>query len=206
MSTTVPNGLNGRMKKTLAFQLDRLDSILDGLAEALNGAVADAVKATVGEAAREAVKVALEEAQSASAQPKSTNVFLRCWNHLKAMVSGLVGRIRDVVTAGCRKVKQLSTHYMSAAILAMQSGVSTLKSRSLRIGIMLGAITSCVVSLIRKDARLLWWGAGIIVCTMMLESYLGTIVTLILGGSVLYLAAKPQILLRLDRETLRQAA
>ncbi len=49
MSTTTPAGLNGRMKKTLAFQLDRLDSILDGLAEALNGAMADAVKETVGQ-------------------------------------------------------------------------------------------------------------------------------------------------------------
>ena len=32
MSTTTPDSLNGRMKKTLSFQLDRLDTILDGLA------------------------------------------------------------------------------------------------------------------------------------------------------------------------------
>jgi hypothetical protein len=50
MSTTTPS-LNGRMKKTLSFQLDRLDTILDGLAEALNGAVAEAVKEAVGPAA-----------------------------------------------------------------------------------------------------------------------------------------------------------
>jgi hypothetical protein len=46
----------------LAAQIDRLDAVLDGLAEALNDSVADAVKATVGEAAREAVQQALSEA------------------------------------------------------------------------------------------------------------------------------------------------
>lgn len=35
---------NGKTRKTLADQLDRLDRILDGLAEALNEAVADAVR------------------------------------------------------------------------------------------------------------------------------------------------------------------
>src|SRR6476619_6961806 len=59
MSTTHLNG----QRKTLATQLDRLDRILDGLAEALNEAVADAVRqsvaATVGEAVQAAVKEVL---------------------------------------------------------------------------------------------------------------------------------------------------
>src|SRR5262245_4817762 len=54
--------VNGRaQRKTLANQLDRLDAILDGLAEALEGAVADAVKMAVTVAAREAVQAALHE-------------------------------------------------------------------------------------------------------------------------------------------------
>jgi hypothetical protein len=37
MTTTT---MNGQVRRTLASQLDRLDSILDGLSDALNGAVA----------------------------------------------------------------------------------------------------------------------------------------------------------------------
>src|SRR5262245_21557402 len=49
-------------RQTLAGQIDRLDSILDGLAEALNESVADAVRRTVGEVLREAVADAVREA------------------------------------------------------------------------------------------------------------------------------------------------
>src|SRR5262245_58572443 len=48
-------------RKTLSSQIDRLDGILDGLAEALNGAVADAVREAVGEAVREAVSATVRE-------------------------------------------------------------------------------------------------------------------------------------------------
>src|SRR6476619_824674 len=57
MSTTHMNG----QRKTLATQLDRLDSILDGLAEALNEAVADAVRQSVAAAVGEAVQAAVKE-------------------------------------------------------------------------------------------------------------------------------------------------
>ena len=57
MSTTNMNG----QRKTLATQLDRLDSILDGLAEALNEAVADAVRQSVAAAVGEAVQAAVKE-------------------------------------------------------------------------------------------------------------------------------------------------
>ena len=57
MSTTSMNG----QRKTLATQLDRLDSILDGLAEALNEAVADAVRQSVAAAVGEAVQAAVKE-------------------------------------------------------------------------------------------------------------------------------------------------
>src|SRR5262245_5577972 len=56
MTTTSPAGVNGRSRKSLEHQLDRFDSILDGLANALNESVADAVKDAVGLAVREAVQ------------------------------------------------------------------------------------------------------------------------------------------------------
>jgi len=48
-------------RATLAGQIDRLDGILDGLAEALNESVADAVRKTVGEEVREVVEQAVRE-------------------------------------------------------------------------------------------------------------------------------------------------
>src|SRR4051812_38976407 len=61
MTSTMVGGANGRQRKSLEHQLDRLDAILDCLAEALNGAVADAVKDAVGVAVKEAVQVVLAE-------------------------------------------------------------------------------------------------------------------------------------------------
>jgi hypothetical protein len=52
---------NGRVRKSLEGQLDRFDSILDGLAGALNESVADAVKDAVGQAVREAVQAVVAE-------------------------------------------------------------------------------------------------------------------------------------------------
>lgn len=48
-------------RQTLAVQLDRLDGILDGLAEAIPAAVADAVRTAVAHTVREAVQTALAE-------------------------------------------------------------------------------------------------------------------------------------------------
>src|SRR3954447_24035713 len=52
---------NGRARKTLADQIDRLDRVLDGLAEDLNEAVAAEVQRAVGRAVREAVQAAFKE-------------------------------------------------------------------------------------------------------------------------------------------------
>ena len=58
MTTT---NVNGRVRKSLAEQIDRLDQILDGLAEGLNEAVALAVKEAIGLAVKEAVQAVLTE-------------------------------------------------------------------------------------------------------------------------------------------------
>jgi hypothetical protein len=58
MSTT---NVNGRFRKTLAEQIDRLDQILDGLADGLNEAVAMAVKEAVAVAVKETAHAVLTE-------------------------------------------------------------------------------------------------------------------------------------------------
>jgi hypothetical protein len=52
---------NSKVRKSLSEQIDRLDKILDGLAQALNGAVADAVTQAVSLAVKEAVQTVLTE-------------------------------------------------------------------------------------------------------------------------------------------------
>jgi hypothetical protein len=69
MTTTT----NGRARKSLAEQIDRLDAILDGLADNLNAAVTDAVAGAV----KEAVTVAVQEAVHAAVLEVLTNAELR---------------------------------------------------------------------------------------------------------------------------------
>ena len=59
MTTT---NADGRARKSLAEQIDRLDAILDGLSQALEGAVAAAVREAAGRAVQEAVQAVLAEA------------------------------------------------------------------------------------------------------------------------------------------------
>jgi hypothetical protein len=54
-------GSHGQQKKTLAGQLDRLDTIIDALDEALPGAVADAVQQAVSAAVKQAAEAVLRE-------------------------------------------------------------------------------------------------------------------------------------------------
>jgi hypothetical protein len=53
--TTMTTNPNGRTRKSLAEQIDRLDAILDGLGDALSESVAAAVSEAVGRAVKEAV-------------------------------------------------------------------------------------------------------------------------------------------------------
>jgi hypothetical protein len=52
---------NGKLRKSLAEQIDRLDAILDGLSAALNESVSAAVKEAVGLAVREAIQAVMTE-------------------------------------------------------------------------------------------------------------------------------------------------
>ena len=71
-TATTTNGV----RKTLASEIDRLHSILDGLSENLNQAVADAVQGAVGLAVRQAVGQAVKEAVQAVLTEVLTNADL----------------------------------------------------------------------------------------------------------------------------------
>ncbi len=205
MSANVQSGLNGRFKKSLAHQLDRLDGILDGLAEALNGAVADAVKQAVGEAAREAVKVAMAEALSQTTiEPEQP--ARRLFTKARAKVSSVISGMKRLITGACQKLKLCCTRYTGATVLAGQAALANVRSRTMRVSMLIGAVSSCVVGLFRKESRKLWWGAGIVLSTMVLESYFGTLGTLLLGGGVIYLATQSHRVHPLPPVAVSQAA
>ena len=112
MTLTLDNGV----RKTLASQIDRLDSILDGLAENLNEAVADSVKGAVTVAVQEAVHAALVEILS-NAQVRrrlsvQTPVVVRlaekarsCWNWLAGTAKAVWSKVVATATAAGDKVQ-----------------------------------------------------------------------------------------------------
>jgi hypothetical protein len=59
--TTTKTNPNGQVRQTLASQIDRLDTMLDGLGDALSESVATAVQEAVSLAVKEAVQTVLTE-------------------------------------------------------------------------------------------------------------------------------------------------
>ena len=120
MSTATNN--NGTQRKQLSDQLDRLDGILDGLAEALNGAVADAVRGVISLAVSEAVHAAVREvlcspdllraalekhAPTPASEPKPPT--------LKENVAGITNKMCDEVKYGASLAKKKLTEVWTSA-------------------------------------------------------------------------------------------
>jgi hypothetical protein len=124
MTTSTLNNDRHVSRKTLSTQIDRLDSMLDGLAENLNEAVAMAVKETVAQVVREAVEVAVKEVLSnpellraalaqheppaapvQSAMPKSdrgsiTDMLKSGWNWLCVKVTQTASQVKKTLGQG----------------------------------------------------------------------------------------------------------
>src|SRR3954454_22190930 len=129
MSTTTNS--NGRIRKSLAEQIDRLDHILDGLAEGLDQAVAAAVQEAVGVAVKEAVTAVITEvltnpdllalirASMASTQTPRPNPVLRKLQGLGSMLIGVVKaawqKTVKAVKQAVGKVAQLGNNCLGAA-------------------------------------------------------------------------------------------
>jgi hypothetical protein len=100
---------NGKLRKSLAEQIDRLDAILDGLSAALNESVAAAVKDAVGLAVREAIQAVMTEVfanpavlellQGATSQPAKVGVGER----LRTVCSVVAAKAKAAGNA-CRRL------------------------------------------------------------------------------------------------------
>jgi hypothetical protein len=185
MSTVPSFNLNGQAKKTLAFQLDRLDSILDGLAEALNDAVADAVRKTLYDAAREAVQLALKEAlaagsqQSCRNQASNTGFLLKGKNKLAPLCS----LVRRFSGSFLQKLWRGSVRWAGLAVLALIAGVAILGSWGIRTVALTSKLMSCVGYRLPKDPRLLKWGVVMILCALLMPRQTVVRTVLLAGGA-----------------------
>jgi hypothetical protein len=123
---------NGRGRKSLASQLDRLDQILDCLSDGLNEAVATAVKEAVAVAVEQAVRTALCEVltnadvlalvrgaaeQSQTSQPTSKPVGVRVRERIGKVMAWIGHRLRQFGRMCC------------VAKNRVQTGVATFRRR-----------------------------------------------------------------------------
>ena len=147
MSATTTPTMNGKPRKQLADQLDRLDGIIDALADGLNQAVADAAR----EGTRLAVKDAIVEIMTnpelrallAPARPEPSPAPVAPppadapkkpgpWARLKAKVAAA----RDALTGAATKTKEAVTSRCRAAGAAV-AAVGTVAGEALPLRRML---------------------------------------------------------------------
>jgi len=173
-TTTLDNGV----RKTLASQLYRLDTILDGLAENLNEAVAmaaaNSVKEIVNVAVQEAVRAALVEILTnvevqkrlINVQPTPTIIHLRekahsCWSWLVRAAKGTWVKIVAVAAAVGNKVKGMSSSLVRVASTKVQQARKEIV-RSIRKGWMLMTVLAALAKRFRTQL-LLAVSAGVLV-------------------------------------------
>jgi hypothetical protein len=195
MTSTINN--NVRLpRKMLATEIDRLDALLDGLAENLNDAVAMAVKDTVGQVVREAVEVAVKEVLS---NPELLRAALGQHTSPPTQAQPTAATrqrpsIREVIKRGwswaCKKVTQAATHVkkklgqglawcvdkLRQGCAALRHGPSRLAACSVSIMATLGAVSvtlwrlrrSCSIALsVGLIAGVVGYFAGPIVSSML---------------------------------------
>jgi hypothetical protein len=176
MSTTT---LNNGVRKTLASQLDRLDTILDGLAENLNEAVAmaatNSVKEIVNVAVQEAVRAALVEILSnvevqkllIHAQPATpTMIHLRqkahsCWSWIVRAAKGTWIKIVAVAAVASNKITSMGSSLVKVASTKVHQGRKEIV-RSIRWGWMLMTALAALAKRFRKQL-VMAVGVGVLV-------------------------------------------
>ena len=186
MSTAAVTGLNGRVKKSLAFQLDRLDGILDGLAEALNGAVADAVRSAVGPAAREAVQQALQEAQAQTPEKPPEPAHdqpMSLWAKLTMKLRQIVDGIRAKVKTGFTKLCTWARNCQATGAQIMKQAARSIKSRALAISLLVGSVTTYGARLYHQGAATAKWGAVALLGGIVLVSVMGLPVAMLVAAA-----------------------
>jgi hypothetical protein len=173
MATTT---LNAGARKTLASQLDRLDTILDGLADNLNEAVAlaaaDSMKEIVNVAVQEAVHAALVEvlsnaelrkrlANPADGRPTTVRIVRSCWAWVVGTAKGIWKKIVAVTMAAGEKLKAKGGPLVATAGVKLRQARKEIVQRA-RSGWMLMAALAALAKRFRTQL-LVALGIGVLV-------------------------------------------
>jgi len=131
--------LNGHARKTLAQQLDRMDTMLDGLAEGLNEAVATAATASMREvvclAVQQAVRTTLTEILSnAELQKRLAPRSVPAAGGVLTLVQGGWTKLIALAKRTWASLKGSATPAVSAATTATKDVVSATSQTVTRIG------------------------------------------------------------------------
>jgi hypothetical protein len=130
---------NHAARKSLASQIDRLDSILDGLAEALNESVADAVRGVVGQAVREAVEATARELL---ASPALLSLALRA-HRSEPEAPDPRPSLKDRLTSSLAQAGRLAAGAAQAARGAVAAALERLSGLARAGGLMLAGLWAC---------------------------------------------------------------
>jgi hypothetical protein len=145
-SNTIDNGHGQR--KQLSSQLDRLDTILDGLAEALNESVADAVKDVVGQVVKESVETTIREVLGnpellqAALEKHTPQPVLTPKRSLKEVLKNALTTLVSMTCQAAGKAKSAVGWAWNWAVNKLKQGLWLAKSGCLIAGHLIGS-TAC---------------------------------------------------------------
>ncbi len=159
MSVTIHNGRpQPHQRKQLSDQLDRFDQILDGLADALNGAMADAARDGTRLAVKDAIleiltnpdlKAAIQGTATATKIPVSPASPSSAWDRFKAiirrtraMIVSAVRRTWNFVTNKIRATTSVAAGASRMTIAAWKMKRAVLVAAGVGVGLGVGAYYS----------------------------------------------------------------
>jgi hypothetical protein len=173
MTTAVETNPNGRDRKTLASQLDRLDNILDGLADALNESVAAAVHQAVAGVLTEILTnpTFADRLRGPLNSPGPEIISTDTTTPPPPSGPGLVGKAAGALRAGCGSLQRAGGAVLRRAAVLAGSGRSYLWGTLFRGRLvpLAGAIIMVGLVVYLAGARLpllltgaVGWGAALI--------------------------------------------
>jgi hypothetical protein len=151
--------MNGKPRKQLADQLDRLDGIIDALAEGLNGAVADACREGTRQAVRDvlieiasnpelrallapqAVPAAAPPIPASPPEPKKPGLWSRIKTKVAAARTAVARFAAQIKTTIAAKVAALTTAVAAASTVAGEAlPVRQVLGAALGVGLLVGLV------------------------------------------------------------------
>jgi hypothetical protein len=145
MTTTM--NANGRARQTLACQIDRLDNMLDGLANGINETVVTAVQEAISQAVREAVQAAVSEVltntalqrrlqpaptESSDPPPKKghrvTQTVGNACSWVARKVKGVLTKVAAAASQVCQMIKEVACFVAHGALTLVQKAYQMAKA------------------------------------------------------------------------------